>query len=142
MIAKLIIGMALFSLAMTLANSNRSGDDDANENAKKVEKFAWEFADVNKERAQNDRSYISFMNVDSMHCGIYHLKAGSEDNQSPHTEDEIYYVESGKAKFHMDGEEVAIKPGTILFVPANKKHYFFDIEEDLDLLVFFAKATQ
>ena len=102
--------------------------------------YTYEFDAINQQRAKDNKSYLPFLNVKTMHCGIYHLKAGAKDGQSPHTEDEVYYVESGKSKFHMDGEEFDVQPGTILFVPAHKKHYFHEITEDLSLLVFFSKA--
>jgi len=35
---------------------------------------------------------------------------------------------------------LAVKPGDILFVPAGEPHRFFDIREDLEVLVFFGPA--
>lgn len=74
----------------------------------------------------------------SMSMGIYHLKAGDTDGQSPHTEDEVYYVISGRASFRAGSEERPVGPGTILFVEKLVDHRFFDIREDLTLLVLFA----
>ncbi len=93
-------------------------------------------------RAEKEQSYLQFLNVDSMHCGVYHLAAGSEDKQSPHADDEVYYVESGKAKFQYGEDETDCVPGTILFVPAKMEHRFHSIEEDITLLVFFARTAK
>jgi mannose-6-phosphate isomerase-like protein (cupin superfamily) len=44
------------------------------------------------------------------------------------------------AKIEVEDEEQPVMPGTIVFVPANARHKFKDIEQDLVLLVFFAPA--
>ncbi len=96
--------------------------------------------ELDKIRAKKKTRYHSFLNNSTMHCGVYHLKAGSKDTQSPHLEDEVYYVQSGKAKLKINDKSYDCKPGAILFVAAKEKHFFHDIEEDLTLLVFFSKA--
>ena len=98
-----------------------------------------EMSDLMKKRAESGRAYLPFLNVSSMHCGVYHLPAGSKDGQSPHSEDEVYYVENGTAKIHIDGTDHDVKAGSVIFVKAGDKHYFHSIKEDLDLLVFFSK---
>jgi mannose-6-phosphate isomerase-like protein (cupin superfamily) len=69
---------------------------------------------------------------------LYVLPAGAEDPQTPHQEDEIYYVVKGAASFESEGQSEAVKPGSILFVPARAVHRFHSIEEELAVLVFFA----
>lgn len=96
--------------------------------------------ELNKIREKKKTLYHSFLNNATMHCGVYHLEAGSKDPQSPHAEDEVYYVQSGNAKLEIAGTSYDCKPGAILFVAAGEKHHFHDIEEDLTLLVFFSKA--
>ena len=66
------------------------------------------------------------------------LAAGSTDTQSPHAEDEIYYVVSGRGAIDVAGERRPVQPGSIVFVAKEVEHRFVDIEEDLSLLVFFA----
>jgi mannose-6-phosphate isomerase-like protein (cupin superfamily) len=70
--------------------------------------------------------------------GTYSLARGAVDGQSPHTEDEVYVVVSGRASFRDDAGTVSIGPGDTLFVPAGMPHRFLDIEEDLTLVVVFA----
>jgi mannose-6-phosphate isomerase-like protein (cupin superfamily) len=72
--------------------------------------------------------------------GVYQLQAGQEDRQRPHTEDEVYFVVSGRAQFRAGSEVRAVEPGTILFVERLVEHRFFDIAEELTVLVFFAPA--
>ena len=60
--------------------------------------------------------------------------------QSPHDEDEVYYVVEGKARMMHADNMIDVTPGTILFVKATETHSFFEIQEDMTLLVFFAAA--
>lgn len=89
-------------------------------------------------RAQSKKLYLEFLKVPSLSCGLYELAAGSTDPQSPHTEDEVYYVISGTAQITVNEETKRIEPGDIIFVAAHDPHKFHDIKEDLSLLVFFA----
>jgi mannose-6-phosphate isomerase-like protein (cupin superfamily) len=87
-----------------------------------------------------DRRYHEFLRVPAMSSGLYVLAAGATDKQSPHKEDEIYYVVRGRGKIRIGGQETPVSQGGVVFVKANAEHRFFDIEEELVLLVFFAPA--
>ncbi len=82
--------------------------------------------------------YREFLRVPSLSCGIYHLPAGSQDMQSPHDEDEVYLVLEGRARMKTGDELQDVRPGTVLYIRATETHSFFEIEEDMTLLVFFA----
>lgn len=82
--------------------------------------------------------YIECLNVPSMSCGLYFLTAGSKDMQAPHDEDEIYLVLSGKARMRLGDEERDVGPGMLLYISATTEHSFFEIEEDMTLLVMFS----
>lgn len=86
--------------------------------------------------------YLEFLNVPALNCGIYSLAAGSTDMQAPHDEDEVYLVLSGKARMHLGNEDRDIGPGSLLYVGATTEHSFFEIEEDMTLLVMFATSPQ
>jgi mannose-6-phosphate isomerase-like protein (cupin superfamily) len=73
-------------------------------------------------------------------CGVYLIPKGGKDPQSPHAEDEVYYIVRGRARISVGGEERSVKSGTIVFVPALVEHRFHDIREDLIALVLFAPA--
>jgi len=47
---------------------------------------------------------------------------------------------SGKARLRVDGDEQTVRAGSILYVRATSEHSFFEIEEDMTLLVFFASG--
>ena|SRR5262249_51844435 len=96
----------------------------------------FELSQLLGERA--DRSWLEFLRVPALSVGIYHLKAGQPDPQQPHTEDEVYYVVSGRGRFRAGEEELVVRPGTVIFVERWVAHRFYEITEDLTLLVFFA----
>src|SRR4051794_30818389 len=96
--------------------------------------------DLQNELRQSARRYQEFLRVPALSMGLYELAAGSEDMQQPHTEDESYYVLSGRAIIHVDGEDQTVSAGSVVYVAATVRHYFHSITEDLSVLVFFAPA--
>ncbi len=102
---------------------------------------AWPARDLLDQRKAAKRPWLQFFDNATMYLGMYSLEAGAEDRQRPHKEDEIYYVLSGRARFRAGGEEVAVEPGSVLFVKAQVEHRFHSITEPLDILVFFSKMT-
>lgn len=86
------------------------------------------------------RRYREFLRVPMMSAGMYMLPAGAIDTQSPHNEDELYYVVGGHAQVTVGGEERTVSVGSLIFVPAKTEHRFHDILEDLSVLVLFAPA--
>ena len=91
-------------------------------------------------REQSGRQYEEFLRVPTMSAGLYVLPAGAVDGQSPHTEDELYYVLQGTAMMKMGDEDIPVGAGSILFVEAGVEHRFHSIAEELSVLVFFAPA--
>jgi mannose-6-phosphate isomerase-like protein (cupin superfamily) len=100
----------------------------------------FEITQLEKQRGQAGKLYLEFLRLPAMSAGVYVLSAGSTDPQTPHKEDEMYYVVRGRARMRVGSEDQAISAGTVIFVPANVDHRFHDIEEELAVLVFFAPA--
>ena len=73
-----------------------------------------------------------------MSAGTYSIPAGAADPQSPHAEDELYFVLDGSARFTAGDETVNVNRGDALFVSAGEAHHFHDVTQDLALLVVFA----
>ena len=94
---------------------------------------------IEKQRASS-RPYLEFLRVPALSCGIYSLPRGSRDLQSPHDEDEVYYVVMGRGRVRVGGSVQEVGPGSILYVEASSEHSFFEIDEDMTLLVFFASG--
>ena len=86
--------------------------------------------------------YLEFLRVPAISMGLYELAAGSHDPQEPHSEDEVYYVVSGRGMIRVGDEDRAISPGSIVYVTAHVEHHFHSISEDLSILVFFAPAER
>jgi mannose-6-phosphate isomerase-like protein (cupin superfamily) len=101
---------------------------------------AWEFSDIEADRAAAGRLYHEFLRVPDLSAGIYVLNAGGVDPQSPHTEDELYYVVSGRGVVTVGAETRPVVPGSTIFVAARVPHRFHDIAERLVLLVVFGPA--
>ncbi len=81
--------------------------------------------------------YREFLRVPDLSVGVYALAAGSKDMQSPHDEDEVYFVVRGRGRVRLDGQERSVQAGSVLYVRATSEHSFFEIEEDMTLVVFF-----
>ncbi len=101
---------------------------------------AFELLNVIKQQSRSGKPYFEFMRVPDMSLGVYQLLVGDTDIQSPHTEDEVYYVVEGKAKIKVGDEERVVRSGSVIYVAKNMPHRFHSIEQDLILLVFFAPA--
>jgi quercetin dioxygenase-like cupin family protein len=97
-------------------------------------------AGIDRERAQSSKLYREFLRVPAMSAGLYVLAAGATDPQRPHHEDEMYYVVRGRARFRADKEDREVSAGSVLFVAAEVDHHFYDVAEELAVLVFFAPA--
>lgn len=101
---------------------------------------AYELSQLISERATSNKLYFEFLKVPDLSMGLYVLPAGSTDPQSPHTEDEVYYVVSGRGKILVAEEDRDVQAGSIVYVAKNIAHRFHSIEQELTVLVFFAPA--
>jgi mannose-6-phosphate isomerase-like protein (cupin superfamily) len=101
---------------------------------------AWELGEVEAARKATGRLYHEFLTVDDLSAGVYVLEAGGIDPQSPHTEDELYYVVSGRGAITVGDETREVTAGSLVFVAATVPHRFHDIAERLELLVVFGPA--
>ena len=99
---------------------------------------AFELAQLISQHADSRKLYLEFLKVPDLSMGIYILPAGSTDPQSPHTEDEVYYVVSGRAKIKVADEDRDVQAGSVVYVAKNVEHRFHSIEAELTILVFFA----
>jgi len=101
---------------------------------------AFELSHLISEREASGKLYLEFLKVPDLSMGLYVLPAGGKDPQSPHTEGEVYFVVSGRAKILVADEEQDVQAGSVVYVAKNVAHHFHSIEEDLTVLVFFAPA--
>jgi mannose-6-phosphate isomerase-like protein (cupin superfamily) len=95
---------------------------------------------LTERRRKLEKLYLEFIKVPDLSVGVYELPAGGTDPQSPHTEDEVYYVVRGTAQIRVGREDRAVQAGSVVFVAKNVEHRFHSIEAALTVLVFFAPA--
>ena len=70
--------------------------------------------------------------------GTYSIPVEGVDDQTPHSEDEIYVVYAGAATIVTPSGAERISAGSVIFVPAGEDHRFEDISADLAMVVMFA----
>lgn len=87
-------------------------------------------------------SMTEFLRTPSLSCSVYHIPAGSGDMAKAHEEDELYLVLGGRARLRVGESEHAVHEGTLMYVHAACDHAFFDVEEDLTVLVFFGAPVR
>ncbi len=73
-----------------------------------------------------------------MQAGLYVLPTGGIDEQQPHAQDELYYVASGRGVLQVEGEDMTVGPGSVVYVKARAAHRFHSISEELRVLVIFS----
>lgn len=95
-------------------------------------------AALQAEQQSRGEPWLEFLREGHVRAGFYVLEPGAWDHQTPHEEDEMYYVLGGRAVFQAGAERRAVSSGTIIFVAKHQEHRFSDIEEQLRVLVFFA----
>lgn len=101
---------------------------------------SYELSQLIQERRESKKLYLEFLKVPDLSMGLYVLPTGGTDPQSPHTEDEVYCVVSGRAQIKVADEDRRVQAGTIIYVEKNVAHHFHSIEEELKVIVFFAPA--
>lgn len=103
-------------------------------------KHFYGMSELLQQRSERGRLYLEFLRVPAMSAGVYVLPAGGADPQQPHKQDEMYYVVRGRARMRIGPEEQDVSAGSVIFVEAEVAHRFYDIQEELVVLVFFAPA--
>jgi mannose-6-phosphate isomerase-like protein (cupin superfamily) len=76
-----------------------------------------------------------------LEVGVYVLVAPEPDRQQPHADDELYVVLEGTGVLEVEGEEVAVREGTAVFVEAGADHRFTAYEH-LAVLVIFERTRE
>ena len=87
---------------------------------------------------QNGELYHEFFKATRLSVGLYVLGVGVPDPQTPHTEDEIYYIVSGAGTIEVAGEHRSVSAGSAIYVDAHVDHRFHSITEELSVIVVFA----
>lgn len=99
---------------------------------------AFRLDELEAERAANNGAYLQFLRERNMSVGLYALDRGTPDPQSPHQQDEVYFVVSGRASLTVGEETTHVARGSVVYVPAGVPHRFHQITEDLRVMVVFS----
>src|SRR5262245_37195216 len=99
---------------------------------------AFDVAELVAANRSREHVYVDLLDAGTLSLGLAIWPAGSRDTQQPHTEDEVYYVVEGRGAITVAGERRPVGPGSIVFVGIGVEHHFHDIEEDLEVVVFWA----
>jgi mannose-6-phosphate isomerase-like protein (cupin superfamily) len=71
-----------------------------------------------------------------LELGVYVLVAPEPDRQQPHSDDEVYVVLEGSGTLEVEGEQVDLREGQAVYVPAGADHRFVGYEQLAVLVVF------
>ena len=72
---------------------------------------AFELGDVSRQRDRSGGSYCEVLRVPALSVGVCQLRARGQDMQSPHAEDEAYYLGSIRATISVAVEDREARAG-------------------------------
>ncbi len=87
--------------------------------------------------AKSDSYYHTFINRDNLASGVLRLEPGEKDTQTPHDNDEIYYIVRGDGFLNMAGKDYPLSEAKVYFVAKNIEHKFHGNKKELVVLYFF-----
>ena len=85
--------------------------------------------------ASKDERYGILLEHGTLELGYY--APDGADPQSPHEQDEVYVIQTGRGTFLLGEEEQDFVPGEALFVPAGVEHRFLNFSSDFGAWVIF-----
>jgi mannose-6-phosphate isomerase-like protein (cupin superfamily) len=94
--------------------------------------------DLIAQHDEREHSYAEFFRGKMLSLGLAIWPAGQLDRQTPHAEDEVYFIVSGRAWIRVGDDDRPVRAGSIVFVATGIEHHFHDIEETLRVVVFWA----
>ena len=97
--------------------------------------------DINKcidEIKNSDGYFNTFLNRQNIAAGVLVLEPGQEDTQTPHDDDEVYFVLRGDGYLRVDNKDYEVSEGKAYYVQKNIPHRFFGNKKELVVLYFFS----
>ena len=86
--------------------------------------------------ALNDKIAREMVVGDKVMLARVFIKKGGHVPEHHHHNEQVTYILEGALKFAIDGQEVVVKAGEVLCIPANMPHEAWALEDTLDLDVF------
>ena len=103
---------------------------------------AYDLAELLAARERSGTPWLPFLDMPSLSMGVYVVAEDDRDTHAPHPDDEVYYVVRGRGTIWVEGETRDLGPGGVVYVAAGREHHFREIQEELTLLVFFARVAE
>ena len=103
---------------------------------------AFEVAAVKEKLRADGGGYEVVHESVGLEVGVYVLVAPEPDRQQPHEDDELYIVLEGTGVLEIEGEQVAVREGTAVFVEAGADHRFTAYEHLAVLVIFERKREE
>jgi mannose-6-phosphate isomerase-like protein (cupin superfamily) len=97
---------------------------------------AFEVAAVKDKLREQGGGYEIVHESVGVEVGVYVLVAPEPDRQQPHEDDELYVVLEGAGVLEVEGEQVAVREGSAVFVEAGADHRFTAYERLAVLAIF------
>lgn len=98
----------------------------------------YNIGDMLRIMSKNGDWCCTFLQKGSMDVGVLRLKPGEDDPQSPHLNDEVYYIIEGDGFIRVEGKDIPVREGSVVFVPAKARHKFHGNTRELVALYVFA----
>jgi len=104
-----------------------------------TEEKVFELQDLVSRLEKEGGYFLDFLKIRDLEAGIIVLHPGEKDTQESHSADELYYVIEGSSFLELGKCKRSVRKGSIIFVPAKKRHRFYGNKEDLMVLYMFAE---
>ena len=92
--------------------------------------------------ANAERDHFEVLDEETMTVEVGRYSASTAAPKNPHTGDEIYYVISGSGMARVGEETYPVEAGDVVYVEAGLEHDFFNIEEDITVLIVLAGSSE
>ncbi|HZU68184.1 MAG TPA: cupin domain-containing protein [Ktedonobacteraceae bacterium] len=69
-------------------------------------------------------------NAPNFHMRYFAVQPGGHTSLDQHPHDHGVYILHGRARLFAGGEEYALHPGDVVYIPGNEVHQFFTVGED------------
>jgi len=103
---------------------------------------SFEIAAVKQRLAEAGGGYEVVHDSAGVEVGVYVLVAPEPDRQQPHEDDELYVVLEGSGVLEVEGQDVAVREGSAVFVEAGADHRFTAYEHLSVLVIFERKPAE
>ncbi|MCU4926720.1 cupin domain-containing protein [Halobacteria archaeon AArc-dxtr1] len=89
----------------------------------------------------NELQHSDVLNAGPFTVEVGTYPADSAAPKNPHNEEELYYILSGVGKLRVGDDTHNIEAGDLVYVEPQLEHDFFEISEDITVLIILGPST-